>query len=101
MKLNAKRKAFTLVEMTIVLFIISLLILIIIPNLTSQRKNAESIHSGAMVSVVQSQIDAYLNEHPNNIDVTYAELQKDGYLTKKQIQKAKSSGIRIRNNEAK
>lgn len=101
MKLNGKKKGFTLIEMTIVLFVISLLILIIIPNLTNQRKNAETIHTSAMTSIVQSQIDSYLNEHPDDLDVTYAELQKDGYLTKKQVQKAKSKGIRIRNNEAK
>lgn len=101
MKINRKKKAFTLIEMTIVLFVISLLILIIIPNLTNQRKNAETIHTGAMTSIVQSQIDAYLNVHPSDIDVTYAALQKEGYLTKKQVQKAKSEGIRIRGNEAK
>lgn len=32
-----KRKGFTLIEMTVVLFIISLLILIIIPNLGAQK----------------------------------------------------------------
>ena len=37
-------KGFTLVEMTIVLFIISLLILIIVPNLGAQRKHATSVN---------------------------------------------------------
>ncbi|MDN6543613.1 MAG: prepilin-type N-terminal cleavage/methylation domain-containing protein, partial [Lentilactobacillus parabuchneri] len=41
------RSGFTLIEMTIVLFIISLLILIIIPNLSNQRKLAQSVHSSA------------------------------------------------------
>lgn len=101
MKLTNKKHGFTLIEMTIVLFIISLLILVIIPNLSNQRKNAQGIHTGAMTSVVQSQIDAYLNEHNSDLSVTYAQLQNDGYLTKKQIQKAKSEGIKIKNNEAK
>ena len=52
-----KREAFTLLEMSIVLFIISLLILIVLPNLTAQRKSAKRIHRDAMVSVVQTQVD--------------------------------------------
>jgi competence protein ComGC len=40
------KKGFTLIEMTIVLFIISLLILIILPNVTSQKKNARHIQGG-------------------------------------------------------
>ncbi|XIF20384.1 MAG: prepilin-type N-terminal cleavage/methylation domain-containing protein [Acetilactobacillus jinshanensis] len=61
-----KRKGFTLIEMTIVLFIISLLILIIIPNISKSREHAQDVHSNAMVSVVQSQIDAYLDDNPDN-----------------------------------
>ncbi|KRM93721.1 hypothetical protein FC56_GL000438 [Lentilactobacillus senioris DSM 24302 = JCM 17472] len=53
-----------------------------------------------MTSIVQSQIDAYLNVHPSDLNVTYEELQAEGYLTKKQVQKAKSEKIRITNNEA-
>ena len=43
-----KVKGFTLIEMAIVLFIISLLILIIIPNINHQRKNAVNVNSNAM-----------------------------------------------------
>ena len=42
--LKKKKAGFTLLEMSIVLFIISLLILIILPNLAQQRKNATRIH---------------------------------------------------------
>lgn len=69
--------------MTIVLFIISLLILIIIPNLSNQRKHAQSVHSSAMTEVVQAQIDAYFSQHP----------------TAKQVKQAKDEGLKITHNE--
>lgn len=46
-KLRKKKSAFTLIEMTVVLFIISLLILIVLPNIAQQRSNAKSIHGNA------------------------------------------------------
>lgn len=58
-----KREAFTLLEMSIVLFIISLLILIVLPNLTAQRKSAKRIHRDAMVSVVQTQVKKAHEQH--------------------------------------
>lgn len=99
--MKSNRKGFTLIEMTIVLFIISLLILIIIPNLSNQRKHAKEIHTSAMVSVIQSQIDAYGNDFPKDTQINYGELKEKGYLTDKQINQAKTEGIEIVNNEAK
>lgn len=40
LKVLLKRAAFTLIEMVIVLFIISLLLLIIIPNINQQKQAA-------------------------------------------------------------
>jgi competence protein ComGC len=88
------KKAFTLIEMTIVLFIISLLILIIIPNISSQKKNARNIQGDAMTEVVQTQVDLYENEYnelPNNLD----DLKEKGYLTDKQLAQANRDGIKI------
>ena len=42
------RQAFTLIEAAIVLFIISLLMLLILPNLGSQRQKAVETHATAM-----------------------------------------------------
>lgn len=99
-KLMVERRGFTLIEMTIVLFIISLLILIIIPNLSNQRKHAQGIHSNAMVSVVQSQVDAYYSEFPKAKHVTLAELHNKGYLTNKQLKEANDDGIKIKDSQA-
>ena len=60
--LKKKQSGFTLLEMSIVLFIISLLVLIMLPNLSQQRKHANSILGKAMTSVIQTQIDACENE---------------------------------------
>lgn len=99
-KLLTKRQSgFTLLEMSIVLFIISLLILIVLPNLAQQRKHANKVHGNAMVAVVQTQIDAYENESGvNNVD--YATLQSNDYLTKAQVQNARREHIVIVNGKA-
>lgn len=89
-----KRSAFTLVEMSIVLFIISLLILIMLPNLAQQRRNANKIHANAMVSMIQTQVEAYENDTGNN-NATLEQLQKSNYLTKTQVQKARKEHIKI------
>lgn len=78
------RQGFTLIEMTVVLFIISLLILIIIPNIAHSRNYAMSIHKNALRSVVQTQIDSYLKNSNGDRQVSIHDLEADGYLTNKQ-----------------
>ncbi|MGO0154795.1 competence type IV pilus major pilin ComGC [Leuconostoc mesenteroides] len=95
------KKAFTLIEAAIVLFIISLLMLLILPNLNVQRKHAVESHATAMVSTVQTQIDLYQNDHPNQDNVTLATLKSENYLTEKQFQKAQDLKITIVHNEAR
>lgn len=93
-----KKSAFTLIEMTIVLFIISLLILIVVPNISGQKKHAENIHANAMTTVLQSQVDAYLAEIPNQ-KLTIQELIDKGFLTQRQADQANSEGIKIVDNK--
>lgn len=95
------KKAFTLIEAAIVLFIIRLLMLLILPNLNAQRKHAVESHATAMVSTVQTQIDLYQNDHPNQDNVTLAALKSENYLTEKQFQKAQDLKITIVHNEAR
>ncbi|WP_220741219.1 competence type IV pilus major pilin ComGC [Leuconostoc miyukkimchii] len=98
--INKKRQAFTLIEAAIVLFIISLLMLLILPNLNAQRQRAVETHATAMVSTVQTQIDLYVNEHPEAQSVTINDLVTGDYLTPKQAQKIKDLNITVANNEA-
>ena len=55
-------KAFTLVEMAIVIFIISLLILIIMPNVAKQRSNAEKVNTQALQAELDTQAQLYADE---------------------------------------
>lgn len=94
-----QHKGFTLLEMSVVLFIISLLVLIILPNLAAQRKHAAGVHQNAMVSVVQTQIDLYENETDDN-KVSFETLQQKDYLTKAQVAKAQKEHIKIVGDKA-
>lgn len=97
--LKKKQSGFTLLEMSIVLFIISLLVLIMLPNLSQQRKHANSIHEKAMTSVIQTQIDAYENENGTD-NVSLEELNKANYLTDAQVQQAHHEKIVIVDGKA-
>lgn len=94
---NKKCKAFTLVEMAIVLFIISLLILIVIPNVSKQRGHAVTINNRALQTELNSQVELYKNEH--NLDssgtVTIDDLKSEGYLSNEQIKQIEKEGLQI------
>lgn len=95
-----KQKGFTLIEMAIVLFIISLLILIVLPNLAAERKHAVRIHRNAMVTVVQTQLDLYENDNGKKAD-SLAQLRQGAYLTDAQVKKAHDEHIVVHNGEAR
>lgn len=54
---------FTLIEMMIVLLIISVLVLIAIPNVTKHSKSIDEKGCDALVKMVQGQAEAYKMEH--------------------------------------
>ncbi len=87
--LKKSKRAFTLIEMVAVLFIITLLIMIVLPNVGAQRKNAESTSDVAFKTVVQTQRDLYANDHDNK-RASLDELKEAGYLSEKQLTKAKA-----------
>ncbi len=90
-------KGFTLIEMAIVLFIISLLILIIIPNINHQRKNAIHVNDGAMKTELRTQSQLYLSEHPNATasNLSVGKLVEDHYLTNQQAKKLQAEKITV------
>lgn len=63
MKKLLNNDAFTLIEMMIVLLIISVLILIALPNVTKHSKAIDKKGCEAYKSTVQSQVEAYKIEH--------------------------------------
>lgn len=68
------KKGFTLIEMMIVLLVISILVLLFIPNLSKQKDTVSDQGDKAVVKVVESQIEIYEINHDKKI--TDNELQK-------------------------
>lgn len=56
-------KAFTLVEMLVVLLIVSVLLLLFVPNLSKQKDAIEASGGRALVKVVESQAELYEMSH--------------------------------------
>ncbi|MFH0358783.1 competence type IV pilus major pilin ComGC [Streptococcus sp. P25B114] len=90
--LKMKKKGFTLVEMLVVLGIISVLLLLFVPNLSKQKEAVRKKGDQAVVKVVESQMELYELEHDKK--ATVADLQSAGYIDIKQAkeyEKAKAS----------
>lgn len=92
-----KVQAFTLVEMAIVLFIISLLILIVIPNVSKQRGRAIKINDRALQTELNSQAELYKEDHNvgDSTSITLDDLKKSGYLSDAQIKQIQKDGLQI------
>lgn len=86
-KVIKKRYAgFTLVEMLIVLFVISVLVLLFVPSLTNQRSRITESGNQAFIQVVQTQVELYqMNEDQ---PVTYSNLVANNYLSQEQADRA-------------
>ena len=79
MKFISNEKAFTLIEMMIVLLIISVLILIAIPNVTKHSKSIDEKGCNAYVKMVQGQIEAYKMDE-KHLPSSLTELTEKEYL---------------------
>ncbi len=77
-----KVKAFTLIEMLVVLLIISVLLLLFVPNLATQKGQVKDTGGSAVVKVVESQAELYELNHSD--DATVSKLVSDGDITQKQ-----------------
>lgn len=75
-----RQEGFTLIEMLIVLFIISILILITVPNVTKHMNTIEDKGCEAYVQMVQGQVESYRIEHKTI--PTLEQLKNEGYLKK-------------------
>ncbi|WP_125568318.1 competence type IV pilus major pilin ComGC [Companilactobacillus insicii] len=86
------KEAFTLIEMVIVLFIISLLLLVMIPNLGTQKNNADTKSEAAFVATLQTQVDMYATDE-NGSTPTWKDLSDKGYISKKQSEKVQNKYV--------
>jgi len=89
------RKGFTLIEMVIVLFIISLLLLIMIPNLVQQKDHADKQSAEAFKTTLVTQAGLYLENNPDKTEgkVTIGDLIAGKYITVSQAKKAEKLQI--------
>jgi len=78
LKKRNNEKGFTLIEMMIVMLIISVILIITIPNVTKHNKNINTKGCEAYVKMVQAQVQAY--QMDNNRIPTLDELKTGGYL---------------------
>lgn len=96
------RKGFTLIEMVIVLFIISLLLLIMIPNLAAQKNHATTRSNEAFVTTLKTQAQMY-SDNNESIDkdkgITLEALEKNDYISSAQHKRAKN--ISVKDNTGK
>lgn len=93
--IKKKYKGFTLVEMLVVLAIISLLMLLFIPNLSNQRKKAETHRDEALIKVIDTQVELYKLDNKGTTP-TYSELVAGDYITEDQKEKAEEKNIPIK-----
>lgn len=91
---SKNKSAFTLIEMAVVLFIISLLILLIVPNLSKQRTHADKVNTEALQTELNSQAQLYADDKNVAIEtVNVKMLENDKYLTEKQAEKMQSKHL--------
>lgn len=72
-------KGFTLIEMMIVMLIISVLLIITIPNITKHNSNINNKGCEAFVKMVQAEVQAFEMEK-KRVPTDVAELVQAGYL---------------------
>ncbi|MFJ3388406.1 MULTISPECIES: competence type IV pilus major pilin ComGC [Lysinibacillus] len=96
MKRIKQQAGFTLIEMLIVLLIISILILITIPNVTKHFATVDEKGCKAYISMVQGQVEAYRVDfmaYP-----TIEDLVEKGYLKKDETTCPNKEEIMITND---
>ncbi|HLR64930.1 MAG TPA: competence type IV pilus major pilin ComGC [Pseudogracilibacillus sp.] len=84
MKSLKGQKGFTLIEMLIVMLVITILLLLIIPNITKQSSSLREKGCDALIKTVQTQVEAYQLDHgekPSSLNT----LLSEGYINDDQL----------------
>ena len=82
--MQMKTKAFTLVEMLFTLVIISILLLLFVPNLSKQKDAVKDTGGAAVVKVVESQAELFELNHTGGVSLS--KLVEAGSITAEQSQ---------------
>lgn len=81
------RAGFTLIEIMTSIFIIGLILLLVVPNVSKIKEVANENQAEAMVHTVQAQADMYASEHPDDVTYNIFNLEQSGYLSAAQYQR--------------
>jgi len=79
LKYLQNNRAFTLIEMIIVLLVISVLLVVSLPNISSQSSAINTKGCKAFQQMVQAQVESYRMNY-NALPDSIVELQEEGYL---------------------
>lgn len=90
------QKGFTLIEMLIVLMIISVLIILIVPNLAEKSEDVDEKGCDALVGVVQAQAESYRLDNGSYPDEVKD--LKDKYIEEDQMTCPNNSDLKIDEN---
>ncbi|MEC1438773.1 competence type IV pilus major pilin ComGC [Bacillus sonorensis] len=74
-------KGFTLIEMLVVMLVISILLLITIPNVTKHNQSIQKKGCEGLKSMIQAQITAYEIDHDGKTP-SLGDLEPEGYIKK-------------------
>ncbi len=89
-----RQRAFTLIEMVIVVAIIATLVLLISPNLLAQKEQADQRTNDAFNTTIRTQVELY-EENTGKPPVSFQEMLDAHYLTQKQEEQAKAKKLAI------
>lgn len=84
------QRGFTLMEMLLVLFIVSVLMLLVVPGVSKQQDKASETGDAAFHASLQSQINLYRMDEAK-VPASFEALETAGYLTAEQEEKATAS----------
>ena len=91
------QKGFTLIEMMIVLLVISVLLVITVPNVTKNNSSINEKGCEAFIKMVQGQVQAYeldgMNRKMVNDPVSVTALKAGGYITQDKCPSGKAITI--------
>lgn len=91
---KGKYSGFTLIEMLFVLLIISVLVLLFVPNLAKHRDTADKESDTAIIAVVETQMELYQIENPDKAKPDAEKLEEEDYITEEQLKKYLSAKAR-------
>lgn len=89
-----RQRAFTLIEMVIVVAIIATLVLLISPNLLAQKDRADQRTNDAFNTTIRTQVELY-EENTGKPPHSFQEMVDAHYLTEKQEEQAEDKKLAI------